>query len=475
MMSAVIELKNTETGDAGHAIAERIGRFAAAFDLDGVPEGVLAYAKLCIADTIGIGFASHNYDFAATSVNAIAGLAGKGDHPVVGTKLSLPPRDAALLNGLLMHGLDFDDTHSGAVIHCSTSAVPLVLAEAARHGRSGADALAGYLLAIETDARIGLPAEGMLQKIGFHPTGMVGIFGCTVAASYLARLTALQTARAQGVALSMAAGSLEFLEDGAWTKRMHPGWAASSAITAAALAGGDFVAPLKAYEGRYGFYNLYLRGKDVDTDAIANDLGEQWEMTKIAIKPYPVCHFNHSSIDSMLSLMREHNLRADDIKSATVLMHEKQHDVVCVPEAAKRRPQSDYEGKFSVHFAVAAAAVRGRFTLAELEDDALNDPDILALCDRITFRHDPESLYPRYYSGGLVIETTDGRTLEHREPVNRGADGRALEAADVRAKFDGNVERHLTVAEADRLWDAVMHLDKASNLDELRAAIRLQP
>ncbi len=466
-MSAVPE----SSFQAATSLSQQFGQYATGFDLDQVPGEVREYAALCMADAIGIGFASHSYDFAPVSVKALAGLAGQGEYPVIGTRLKLPPRDAALTNGLLIHGLDVDDTHVGAVIHASTSAVPLVLVEATRFGASGKRALAAYILALEIDARIGQVAQGMLQKIGFHPTGMVGIFGCAVAAGYLGGLDELQLARAQGIALSMASGSLEFLEDGSWTKRLHPGWAASSAITAAAMAGGGFVAPLNAYEGRYGLYKLYLQGQDLDASGIAEDLGRNWEVPRVAIKPYPVCHFNHSSIDSMLELIKTHHLKPDDIKSATVLIHEKQADVVCRPEQAKRRPQNDYEAKFSVHFAVAAAAVRGRFTLAELEDDARQDPEILALCDRITFRHDPESRYPQYYSGGLVVETTDGRTLEHREPINRGADSRALSYEDVKRKFDGNVSRHLTEPQAERVWNAVIGLADAPDLTELNQAI----
>jgi 2-methylcitrate dehydratase PrpD len=466
-MSAAADTLNTPTDP----LASRFAAFAEHFDLTAVPTEVIDYAKLCIADTIGIGFASHNYDFAPKSIDAISGLAGRGDFPVVGTTVTLPVRDAAVLNGILMHGLDFDDTHSGAVIHASTSAVPLMLAEGTRHGASGARALAAYLLAIETDARIGLVAEGSLQKIGFHPTGMVGVFGCTVAAGFLAGLDGEQLARAQGVALSMASGSLEFLEDGSWTKRLHPGWAASSAITAAALAGGDFRAPLHAYEGRYGLYSLYLRRDDVDVSAIADDLGEKFEMMSVAIKPYPVCHFNHACIDAMLTLREQHDLAPGSIKSITAMIHEKQHDVVCRPIDAKRRPQNDYEGKFSLPFAVAAAAVRGRFTLAELYDDALAAPEIHALCDRVECIHWPQSRYPQYYSGGIVIETTDGRRLEHLEPVNRGADSRALDADAVHAKFRGNVDGRLNDVQADRLWQAIQDLDNADNLDALNAAI----
>ncbi|MEM1260839.1 MAG: MmgE/PrpD family protein [Pseudomonadota bacterium] len=468
-MSAAVE--TLDSGRGRHPLALQFAEFAASFSLDQVPSDVVEYAKLCIADTIGIGFASHRYDFASASLRGISALASDGDYPVVGTTLRLPVRDAAMANGLLMHGLDYDDTHTGAVIHCSTSAVPLVLAEGQRRGVTGAQALAAYLLAIETDARIGMVAEGMLQKIGFHPTGLVGIFGCSVAAGLLGGLPPQQMAMAQGVALSMASGSLEFLEDGSWTKRLHPGWAAASAIQATSMAEHDFKAPLNAYEGRYGLYSLYLRADAVDTRETAATLGSEWEMNRVAIKPYPICHFNHASVDSMLALVRDHGLTPDDIESATVLLHDKQHDVVCRPEAAKRRPQNDYDAKFSVHFAVAAAAVRHRFTLEELADDALNDPAILALADRITFQHDDDSRYPEYYSGGIVVTTRDGRTLGHREPINRGADSRRLSATDVREKFMANTVGHLSAAAATRLWDAIQSLDTAANLDTVTASL----
>lgn len=456
---------------ASDPLARQIADFATTFDLAQVPREVLDYAKLCLADTVGIGFASHRYDFAAKSLNAVRTLAGDGAYPVVGSSHKLPVRDAAMINGLLMHGLDFDDTHSGAVLHCSVSAAPLMLAEGQRHAVTGPRALAAYILAIEVDARLGQVAEGMLQKIGFHPTGLVGIFGATVAAGYLAGLSAERITQAQGVALSMASGSLEFLDDGSWTKRLHPGWAASSAITAATMAAGDFRAPQRAYEGRYGLYSLYLRRNDVDVTSIADDLGTNWEMSKVAIKPYPVCHFNHACIDATLAVCREHALAPGDIESITALIHEKQHDVVCRPIDAKRRPGNDYDAKFSLPYAVAAAAVRGRFTLSELYDDALSDADILSVCDRVSCEHWPESRYPEFYSGGVIIQTKDGRRLEHFEPVNRGADSRALDSDAVFDKFSGNVDGHLSPASAVTLWQAIQSLDSAQDLSALTAAI----
>jgi 2-methylcitrate dehydratase PrpD len=472
-MSAVIQ-PNAETA-AAETIAERFAAFARRFDISDVPAEVLQYAKLCFADAVGIGIASNSYDFADKSTRAIAGLAGSGPHPVIGRRERLPLRDAALLNGLLVHGLDFDDTHPASVIHCSASAVPLVLALGAERGVSGARALAAYLLALEADARIGQVADGQFQKVGLHPTGAVGIFGGALAAAYLDELDERQTAYAQGIALSMSAGSLEFLEDGAWTKRMHPGWAASSAITAAALAGQDFQAPLKVYEGRYGLYSIYLQGRETgDLAASLDGLGRDWETMTIAIKPYPVCHFNHAFIDAALEIQQQHGLQADDVAEITALIHPGQSQVVCEPLAAKRRPGSDYDGKFSLPFVVAAALVRGRFTLDELEDDALNDPAILALCDRIGYEHDETSAYPRYYSGELRVKTSDGRELAHREAVNRGADSRPLSEADVHDKFMSNAQRVIDAAQAEQVWQAVMNLDQAPDLGALTAVLGAQ-
>jgi 2-methylcitrate dehydratase PrpD len=196
-----------------------LGTFAASFDLSQVPDDVIAGAKLCILDAIGIAFASNTFDFAARTAAGITDLAGSGDHVVIGRRERLPLRDAALLNGVLIHGLDYDDTHPGSVVHATASALPVVLAEGQRRGVTGARALAAYVLAVEADARIGLHAGGWWQKAGFHPTGVVGVFGAALAAGYLQGQSPAQLATGQGLALSMASGSMEFLDDGTFSQQ----------------------------------------------------------------------------------------------------------------------------------------------------------------------------------------------------------------------------------------------------------------
>jgi len=144
------------------------------------------------------------------------------------------------------------------------------------------------------------------------------------------------------------------------------------------------------------------------------------------------------------------------------------------PSAAeKRRPKNAYEAQFSTHYIIAAALARGRFTLDELDPSAYTDPAILALCDRVAYRNEPDMNSLRYYSGGVVIETTDGRTLEHREMHNRGSDANPLTASDIEAKYWANATRAVSRERAQRVLDAVMDLDRADDLTALDDALCL--
>ncbi|MEM9683174.1 MAG: MmgE/PrpD family protein, partial [Pseudomonadota bacterium] len=145
----------------------------------------------------------------------------------------------------------------------------------------------------------------------------------------------------------------------------------------------------------------------------------------------------------------------------------------CEPEADKRRPRNAYEAQFSVHYIIAAALTRGRFTLDELDPSAFTDPDILALCDRIDYAVDPDTNYPRYYSGEVVVRTRDGREIRHREAHNRGSDANPLSRSDIEKKYWANATRAVGRDRAQRVLDEVMALDTADDLDALDDALCL--
>jgi 2-methylcitrate dehydratase PrpD len=450
-----------EPASTSPLVAEQLARFVGGFSAENIPAVVVARAKHLILDAVGIALASTTYDFAHRAMTAIAGFAETGDSAVIGMPARLPMRDAALMNGILIHGLDFDDTHTGGVVHATSSLLPTALAVGARNQASGRAMLAAYVLGVEAAARLGAVAKGAFHQVGFHPTGLVGAFACALAAGRLMGLSEKQLVMAQGIALSAGSGSLELLEDGAWNKRFHPGWAATCGITAAALARQGFVGARRAYEGRFGLYASHLQGHfdPANLPLATVELGNLWELLQVAVKPYPACHFVHACIDAALTLVHEHRLDAAQVERIRALVPAEVVKTVCEPVANKRRPANSYDAQFSIPYVIAAALLRGRFTLDELEDEALADPAVLTLADRVEYEIDPHSTFPRHYCGEVIVTTRAGRTLRHREQINRGNGERPLTDAEIVEKFRSNAARAVSAERAARVEQMVLALD----------------
>ncbi len=450
-------------------VSERLAHFALTLTFDRIPAAVVNRAKHLMLDAVGIALASTGFDFAHRTLSALRALSGGGEVPVIGFSERLPLRDAALLDGVLIHGLDYDDTHTEGVVHTSASHLPTVLALGAARHESGEEALAAYVAGVEAAARLGAVAKGGFHQVGFHPTGLVGAFGCALAAGKLLGLTAEQLVMAQGITLSAASGSLEFLEDGAWTKRFHPGWAAVAGITAAHLAQHGFVGARRAYEGRFGLYRSHLqeRFEEKNLGLATAGLGEVWEVMQVAVKPFPACHFTHACADAAIALRERGRLDPSAIERVTALVPAEVVKTVCEPEANKKRPQNPYDAQFSIPFIVASALLRGRFSLDELAPEAIADPQILALADRVGYKVDPNSGFPRYYSGELLVETTDGRPLSHREAINRGSSERPLSEAEIVRKFHDNAGRATSPERAREIAHAMLSLEEAGDVATL--------
>ena len=443
------------------SIAAKLATFAADLRLKAVPETVRAKARILLLDMIGAAFASATFDFGRRAMNGLSQL-DRGNAVVIGFRERLALRDAVLMNGILVHGLDYDDTSIYGRVHPSSSCGTTALGVAAAQARNGADLLTAYIAAVECTIRLGAVVKGGFQQRGFHPTGVVGTFGAAVAAGLLLGLSHEQLAMAQGIALSMAAGSQEFAIEGAWTKRMHPGWAGAAGITAAALAKGGFVGPSLAYEGNRGLYKLYLGElfAQCDLSLATAGLGTDWQIETVATKPMPACYFNVPTIDAAVRLAIEHDLRPADIAHVRALLPQNAVSLVCEPVARKRRPVDSYAAQFSVQFTTAAALVRRRFTLDDLNDATLRDPDILAVADRVDYSVDDKTTFPRFYSGAVEVTLRDGRVLEAREDVNRGAPERPLSDVDIERKFRDSARRLLPEAQVARIAEAVFDVER---------------
>ncbi|MDB5904766.1 MAG: 2-methylcitrate dehydratase [Betaproteobacteria bacterium] len=444
------------------SISQRIAEFAVAAHYERLPQRIRERAKLHMLDVIGTALAATRFDFSHRALAGLLGLGEAGTHSLIGLKNRLPLRDAVLLNGILAHGLDYDDTHPGAIVHPSSSAFPCALGVAEKVDASGADLLTAYVLGVDIATRVGVTAAGAMHTAGFHTTGIAGHFGCVVAAGKLLGLSAEQLTKAQGLAGSTASALSEHRADGAWNKRMHPGWAGVGGITAALLARGGYLGTRRIYEGADGLFRSHTgeRFEGLDLSTMTAGLGEKWLIDEVAIKPFPICHLLHACADSALALRRKHDLDADEIATVRALLHPETFHYVCEPAEMRRRPVSEYMAKFSVQYVVAACLVRGKFGFAELEPEALADRDILALAQRVSHEADPESQFPKYFSGGVVITTTDGRELVHMEKINRGAGERALTADDICAKFMDNAALVVSPHKASRIRDFVLEIER---------------
>jgi 2-methylcitrate dehydratase PrpD len=442
-------------------LSEELSQFALELSYDEIPAAVRERAKHLILDSVGIALASTKYPFAAVSLAALDEL-GRGQSAVIGIGRRLSLRDAVLMNGILVHGLDFDDTHTRGVIHATASSFPCALALADRKETDGKTLLSAYVAAVEVATRLGAVAKGGFHQVGFHPTGLIGAFGCALATAKILGLNRDSATMAQGIVLSMASGSLEFLEDGAWTKRMHPGWAGVAGITAGTLAKHGFVGPRGAYDGRFGLYVSHLGGRfeQADLRLATENLGRSWQVDEVAIKPMPACHFTHAAADAAIALHNAYGLPANAISHVRVLVPQEVVKTVCEPVANKRNPANSYDAQFSIPYMVATGLLKGRFTLAELEDLALKDTTVLSLASRVDYAIDPASTFPQHYTGEVIVETEDGRSLRHREGVNRGCADRPLSNNEVAAKFFDNAERAVTHDVAQHILDAVLNLDR---------------
>lgn len=449
-----------QTPNTSRSMAEGIAEFAAGLTLDDVPAAVRARAKLQILDALGTGIASHAYPFAGKALAGIYALGGSGTCSVIGRSEGLSPRDAALANGFLMHGLDFDDTHLASIIHATVASFPAALAVGEATGASGADILLAYIAGMETAIRVGLAADGRFHHTGFHATAIASHFASSVVAGKLLGLDATGLTMAQGIAGSTASGIQVFLEEGAWTKRFHPGWGATAGITAAYLAKHGFVGPRRPYEGKFGLFETHFQAhaEGLDKMRLVSGLGTRWELAETAIKPYPVCHFIHGCADAGIEISRE--IVAADIVAVEALLPEPTLHIVALPHAAKIVPKTDYEAKFSAQFVIATCLARGRFGLAELTEAAFADPELLALTARVTCKADPDSAFPTYFSGGLIVTLADGRQIRRHVRVNSGAGERALDVDGVSAKFMACAALSISDAAAARVRNVVLSLEQ---------------
>jgi 2-methylcitrate dehydratase PrpD len=419
------------------SVTERLAGGVAALSAAGLPGPVRDTCAALLLDVGGLCVAARASDYVRA---LIAAVDQGGPCTAIGHAGGFTAEDAAMINGTAAHGEDFDDTFEGGPVHSGAVVVPAVLAACERFGRDGASALLGIAAGVETLCRLSLVAPKRIHKAGFHPTSVLGAMGSTVAVCAALGLERRRTVDALGIAGSMAGGIIEYLAEGAWTKRLHAGWAARIGLHAARIAREGFLGPRTVLEGTHGLFFGFAHSAEGDYDALVRDFGRAWVMTGITFKPYATGTMNQPYIDCALRLAKK-GFAAEDVAEVLCETAEGYVHRLWEPLAAKHRPANDYAAKFSTPFNIAVAFVTGSAGFEAFTPRTVSDPRILALASRVRYVVDSANPYPRAYTGHVRMTLKDGRVFEERQPHIRGGVQEPLTRDDIERKFGGNA-RH---------------------------------
>ncbi len=388
-------------------------------------------AEKLLIDVAGLCVAARRTGYVRAS---LAGWEASGGCTAIAHSRTLDAAGAAFVNGTAAHGEDFDDTFEGGPVHAGAVIVPAVLAIAERNKIEGRDALRGIAVGAEVMCRASLVAPQLIHKAGFHPTAVLGAMGAAAAAATALRLSKNQFVNALGTAGSMAAGIIEYLAEGAWTKRMHPGWAAQSGIRAADLARAGFVGPRAVFEGAHGLFHGFARTTEGDWDKLVGGFGERWVANSLAFKLYACGTMTQPYVDCARRLA-EKGVRAEEVVEMVCEAAEGTVHRLWEPLADKQRPPNAYFAKFSQPYCIAAGFVLGHAGLEAFTEERVRDERLRSLAAKVRYEIDHDNPYPDEFTGHVRARLKDGRTLEERQGHLRGGRNEPLSRADIEEKF----------------------------------------
>jgi 2-methylcitrate dehydratase PrpD len=413
-------------------LALAIGAFAAQAQPSAAAQAV---CQNLVVDIAGLIIAARDTDYVQAS---LASAVDDGRCTALGHARLLGMYDAALVNGTAAHGEDFDDTFEGGPVHPGAVVVPAALAAAEQHDASGTAVMRAIAIGAELMCRLSLVAPQATHKAGFHPTAIFGAPAATVTVAAVLGLDAATTARALGIAGSLASGIIEYLADGSSTKRLHAGAAAQAGLRAVHLARAGFSGPLTVFEGTHGLFKAFAPSKAPDFAKLMDGLGARWVIEGLAFKPYACGTMTQPFVDCALQLAAG-GVTAEDIVAIRCKVGEGTVHRLWEPLAGKRRPPNGYAGKFSTPYCMAVAFIDGAAGLGQFTDARAQDPAVRALAAKIAYEIDPADEYPRNFTGHLEATLADGRVITLRQDHMRGGAHEPLPETELTAKFDANL------------------------------------
>ncbi|MGE5792381.1 MAG: MmgE/PrpD family protein [Bacteroidota bacterium] len=436
-----------------------------------LPEDVALAARLHLLDACGVGLAAAGSAVGAAYRGLAAELAKGGAATVFGQSAGAAPADAALINGGLIHSLEYDDTHTASIQHGSAVIAAAALAVGEARGASGAALLGAFARGWEVLIRFGLAAPARFHAHGFMSTSVGGALASALLACELLGSSEDQSVAALGISLSQASGVMEFLTNGSSVKSLHPGWAAHAGVVAALLARSGMTGPETSLEGRHGLFRQFAGDEEAPERfrALIGDIGRKWHLPDAAYKFYPCCHYLHPFVEAAGELAQR-GIGADDAARILCRVPEGEAPVICDPWERKQTPETGHAARWSLPIAVAARLVEGKVDLATFESPA--GAAVRELAARIRWEPLPDARFPERFEAELVCETKAGRTETVRIDDAYGNRTRPPGAEPIVAKFRANAARSLPAAAIASVERAIEELPAAPDLGALSRALR---
>ncbi|EAI5529298.1 MmgE/PrpD family protein [Campylobacter lari] len=443
-------------------LSEKLAEFIANLDYETIPSEVKQRAKELMLDALGTALAAKNEACVLNAIKAFEALSVNPSEKFWSGNKKLDVIYAAMVNAIAAHALDFDDTHTEAILHASAILTPLCLTYGFSVSKDGKKVLKAFIVGWEIAARVGIASKGSFHKRGFHTTAIAGIFGSVAANCVLLDLNREQIINALGLAGSFASGVNEFLSNGSNSKVLHIANALKNGILVANFAKANMSGPLSIFEGRDNIFRTFGLEDECDKNELCKGLNEIWQVMQVSLKPYPSCHFAHGLIDCAMSL-RNDGLKAQDIKSIHCFVDEVPISFICDPIEAKYTPQSAYAAKFSMPFLMALAFFDGKITLKSYED--LNRAELIEFAKKISYEKRKSSGFPKYFPGHLEAVLNDGRIIKKDVLINKGNFDNPLSFDELKDKFLSNASIALSLEKADELVKKLQNLENLNDFD----------
>jgi 2-methylcitrate dehydratase PrpD len=446
-------------------IAEKFSDFAQELTFERIPPAVIEKSKDLMLDTLGICISSSRLDFGMAALNLTAGWGGIPESSLIGSGKRVPAQNAAFANGVLGHGQDYDDTHTESVVHPSACLVPVALAVGEQQGSSGKEVLTALVAGLEVMIGIGMPALNRFHLRGFHTTSICGTFASSLVAAKLMGMDKEKMVESLGISGSFTSGLLECIPSASWAKRLHAGWAGLCGIVAAQLANSGYTGPKTVFEGRLGVYHSFLRSESLDLDVVTKGLGRDWETLNIRPKLYPCCHYLQSYLDAVSFMRKKFSIDPMEITGIECKVAQGAVNIICEPREKKLAPETDYDARFSLSFAISLMLAKGKAGVEEFSERYLKDKEIRNLMRAIRYKVEPSYLV-KDMPGHVAVRLKNGDHYEHEIKQVRGDAFHPISREELLEKFNQNTAS-FNQERSKRIAEMIFGFDRLKRMDEL--------